>query len=101
MKAAATGLNQLDAVYHSTLRTHYYRRQVACIQLICASVSKQDNFPTTSSLCAIETERSTFELAPMSFKSAVGEHFGFSLQYNDEGKKNIKYSLQALPRSAT
>uniref|UniRef100_A0A0E9X8M8 BED-type domain-containing protein n=1 Tax=Anguilla anguilla TaxID=7936 RepID=A0A0E9X8M8_ANGAN len=38
---------------------------------------------------ASETERSKFEAAPPSFKSAVWKHFGFSIQYDDEGKKTV------------
>ena len=38
---------------------------------------------------ASEIKRSKFEDALTSFKSAVWEHFGFRVQYDDEGKKTI------------
>lgn len=36
-----------------------------------------------------EAERSKYEKVPQSFKSAVWEHFEFSVQYDDEGKRTV------------
>ena len=48
-------------------------------------------------------ERVKFEEAPASFKSAVWEHFGFAVDYNDDGvqtvdKKNTLWLNTAQPR---
>ena len=37
-------------------------------------------------------ERPEFEEAPASFKSAVWGHFGFPIDYNEEGEKTVEKS---------
>lgn len=37
-----------------------------------------------------EVEREQFEEAPGLFKSLVWEHFGFAVEYTDEGVKTVK-----------
>ncbi|KAK0146118.1 hypothetical protein N1851_014613 [Merluccius polli] len=46
-------------------------------------------------------ERERFEEAPASFKSSVWEHFGFAVDYNDEGQKTVDKTKSVCKRCLT